>query len=181
MNKEEVGKFIKQLREENNMTQDDLAEKLYCSRANISHIELGRVEISYDKVLLLTELFDVSELEIYSGKRLENLTIIEGENILNHVVRILTSKFKRNLILCISIFILLILCFLGYYFLNSYNSVKVYNVYGESENFRTTEGLFVLTKENIYFNLNIIPNSNSELTSMSLYYKKDGKETKSMI
>ena len=87
MDKELVGKFIKQLREEKNMTQEALAKKLYCTRSNMSHIELGTVEISYDKVVLLAKLFGVSELEIYAGKRFDESPTEETKETFNKVIK----------------------------------------------------------------------------------------------
>ena len=40
----EVGKNIKKIRKEKNLTQDDLAERLYCTRQTISNYENGKSE-----------------------------------------------------------------------------------------------------------------------------------------
>ena len=40
----EVEKHIKEIRKEKNLTQDDLAERLYCTRQTISNYENGKSE-----------------------------------------------------------------------------------------------------------------------------------------
>ena len=39
----EVGKHIKEIRKEKNLTQDDLAERLHCTRQTISNYETEKV------------------------------------------------------------------------------------------------------------------------------------------
>lgn len=171
MDKELVGKFIKKLREEKNMTQEELAKKLYCTRSNLSHIELGIVEISHDKVRLLAKIFGVSELDIYAGKCLSESLNEETKETFNNVIKETNLKFKRRLILFTVIFVLVIILFLLYYFFNSYNSVKLYKVYGENDYIKTSEGLFLLTKDNIYFNLSVTSNEGNSFDKVSLRYK----------
>lgn len=49
----------------------------------------------------------------------------------------------------------MLLLFGLYFFLNTYNSVKVYLIYGESKNYKINNGIFILSKEKIYFKLDI--------------------------
>ena len=49
----EVGKNIKKIRKEKNLTQDDLAERLYCTRQTISNYENGKSE---PNIALLVEI-----------------------------------------------------------------------------------------------------------------------------
>lgn len=51
---------IKYLRTSKNMTQDDLAEKLYISRQAISKWETGEAIPDIEKLVLLAEIFEVS-------------------------------------------------------------------------------------------------------------------------
>lgn len=57
----EVGKHIKKIRKEKNLTQDELAVRLHCTRQTISNYETGKSE---PDIALLVELADVLEVEI---------------------------------------------------------------------------------------------------------------------
>ena len=69
----EVGKHIKKIRKEKNLTQDDLAERLHCTRQTISNYENGKSEPGIE---ILIELARVLEVEIndliYGPKKREN-------------------------------------------------------------------------------------------------------------
>lgn len=55
-----VGKRLKQLREELNMTQKELADKLGISRAAVGLYEQGKRNVDNDTLLKLSEIFNVS-------------------------------------------------------------------------------------------------------------------------
>ena len=57
----EVGKHIKKIRKEKNLTQDELAERLHCTRQTISNYETGKSEPGIE---VLIELAGVLEVEI---------------------------------------------------------------------------------------------------------------------
>lgn len=57
----EVGKNLKKIRKEKNLTQDDLAGRLHCTRQTISNYETGKSE---PDIALLIELAGVLEVEI---------------------------------------------------------------------------------------------------------------------
>lgn len=69
----EVGKNIKKIRKERNLTQDDLAARLHCTRQTISNYENGKSE---PNIALLVEIANVLEVEvndlIYGPKKKEN-------------------------------------------------------------------------------------------------------------
>lgn len=69
----EVGKNIRKLRKEKNLTQDELAERLHCTRQTISNYENGKSE---PYIALLVEIANVLEVEandlIYGPKKKEN-------------------------------------------------------------------------------------------------------------
>ncbi len=69
----EVGKHIKRIRKEKNLTQDELAERLHCTRQTISNYETGKSEPGIE---ILIELAGVLEVEIndliYGPKKRED-------------------------------------------------------------------------------------------------------------
>ena len=130
---------------------------------------------------MLSSYFNVSINEILLGKRLtsdeglENLTL---QLIDDHNKKI--RKIKKLIISLSTTIILSLVIFLGYYFLNNYNSIKVYKVSGYKEVFKTNNGIFVTTKNKVYLRLGKITQQNLEedkdINKVKLYYKYKNKE-----
>ena len=77
MNQENVGHFIAELRKEKNMTQQELADKLCVTDRAVSHWENGRRLPDLSLLKMLSEVFEVSIIEILNGHR---MSIKELEN-----------------------------------------------------------------------------------------------------
>lgn len=69
MNQEKIGKFIATLRKENNMTQQELADKLNVTDRAISKWENGRGIPDISFIQGLSTLFKVTENELLNGER----------------------------------------------------------------------------------------------------------------
>ena len=78
------GKKIKQLREENNLTQTELGEKLNISKATISKYESDKVEPSIPTLISMSKLFNVS-VDYILGNDTVNL---ENEIKIDNVVKL---------------------------------------------------------------------------------------------
>ena len=65
-----IGKFIAELRKEQELTQEQLGEKIGVTNKTISRWENGNYLPPADVLLAMSQLFDVSINEILSGKRL---------------------------------------------------------------------------------------------------------------
>ena len=59
MNKEKIGKYIKFLRERNNLTQEELAKKVLVTREAVSKWETGRRIPDIETLIILSDIFDV--------------------------------------------------------------------------------------------------------------------------
>ena len=68
---------IKKLRTGQNLSQDDLAEKLYVSRQSISKYENGEATPDIDKLVQLAEIFGVSLDYLVLGKEPEKEIVVE--------------------------------------------------------------------------------------------------------
>ena len=64
-----LGKTIQTLRKLKNLTQNELAEKLFVSYQAVSNWENGKAIPDSDILLTLSSLFEVSINEILSGER----------------------------------------------------------------------------------------------------------------
>ncbi len=69
MNNQNIGIFIKKLREEKNITQQELADKLHISRQAVSKWELGKAMPDYTILVILSELFNVTIDELIMGEK----------------------------------------------------------------------------------------------------------------
>ncbi len=55
-----VGKKIKELREDKNLTQQEVADKLNIDRSNYSKYEHGKLELNLSMLATLAEIYNVS-------------------------------------------------------------------------------------------------------------------------
>lgn len=93
MDQIKIGNFIKELRKEKGLTQEELAEKLNTYRRTISRWETGRNLPDIDVMLELTEFFDVELIELIDGERKESISIKES----SIKVADYSEEFKRKL------------------------------------------------------------------------------------
>lgn len=63
----DIGKNIRDLRQRKNMTQDDLAEKLYVTRQTVSNYELGRTRPDIDMLVKIAEVLDTDVNAVLYG------------------------------------------------------------------------------------------------------------------
>lgn len=94
MNNKKVGDFISELRKEKNLTQKELASKLYITDKAVSKWERG---VSLPDITLLKKISNVlgaSVLEILNGERFTNTTI-DYTNINENVEKI-SRKVKKS-------------------------------------------------------------------------------------
>lgn len=114
-----VGSFLKKLRKENNMTQEQLGERIGVTNKTVSRWETGNYMPPVESLILLSDIYGISINEILAGKRLEmdELKEVADENV-TKVLGELESDYKKfekrmiiiliiNAILAISIITLL--------------------------------------------------------------------------
>ena len=69
MNQIKIGEFLKELRKEKGITQEQLAEQFNISRRSISRWETGSNMPDLNMLITLAEYYDVDVREIIDGKR----------------------------------------------------------------------------------------------------------------
>ncbi len=104
MDQIKIGRFIAQLRKEQNMTQLDLAQRLGITDRAISKWENGRGLPDLSLIKPLCEALSISINELLSGERLENEKIPEKaeENIIN-TLNYSKKNVKKTRVLFLSI------------------------------------------------------------------------------
>lgn len=170
MDYEKIGKFIKELRIEDNMTQQQLADKIPITREAVSKWERGRNKPDRTSLEILSKLFNVTTEELILGRRNEINNIKENKELALNLYDENNKKQKvvKNLIISI---IGLIVLFFAYYFISTFNSIKIYNISYEdtTNNIMVYNGIFVTTREKFYFNFSDIRIPN-DITKLELYY-----------
>ena len=69
MDLKKIGSFLKELRKEKGITQEELAERLYVSGRTVSRWETGTNMPDISLLVDIAEIFDVSIPEIINGER----------------------------------------------------------------------------------------------------------------
>lgn len=156
MNNKKIGNFIQSLRLELNMTQKDLAEKLYITDKAVSKWETGNSVPDICILEKLSNILNVSVTELLNGERIDNENLESADKII--IDKLSTDKKrmkKKNKIIIIFLIILVVslLFILGIFFYNNYNNIVVYQFDGESENFGFASGNAVYSNNGDIFNI----------------------------
>ena len=69
MDQQKIGAFLKDLRKERNITQEQLADKMMVSRRTVSRWETGSNMPDLDILIDISEFYDVDLKEILNGER----------------------------------------------------------------------------------------------------------------
>ena len=180
MDTSKFSKFIKELRLERGLSQEQLAEKLFVHRTTVNKWENEDIIPLNDKLISIANFFDVSIDELLNGKRNErNIDTTPTNNTLVTLIKSKSRSKKVIIFLGLSLLIILV-TFLLYYFVSTYNSVKVYRLYGENDSVRTRDGLVVMNKEKVYFRPGNFYDNKDNLISVDLirlyYYDENSNE-----
>lgn len=177
LNSEKIGNFIAKLRKEKKMTQEDLAELLHTDRSMVSKFERGIHIPKMDMLLELSKIFGVTINELYYGEKINKSNKNEINSIPIKIMKKEKKKYKIVLTLIVIAMVLLIISFLTYYFFNNYNSIKVYEINGISDNFGLYDGIIVLSREKSYIQLGRVEELHEEkIENIRLYYLKNNVE-----
>ena len=97
MNQKKMGAFIKTLRKENNLTQEQLAEALGVSNRTISRWETGNNIPDLDMLIILAAYFEVEIKELIEGERLKEKEIFTEPKTIKAVADFSKDR-EKNLI-----------------------------------------------------------------------------------
>ena len=110
MNQEKIGKFIQELRKENKMTQQGLADRLNVTDRAVGNWENGRRMPDYSILKQLCEELNISVNELLNGERIKKEEIKEKtEEVIINTVSYSNKKIKNiKLIFTLSISLILL-------------------------------------------------------------------------
>lgn len=194
MRKNELGDFIKKLRIEKKISQEELAGSLFFTRQALSKWETGKslptgeaiaslseyFNIPIEEFLEKTDIVDIKELK-YKLKEIEEKRKIDkkGYYFLNLYDEERNKKKRSKMLFerCIYAFIFAILLFI---ILRIYTGVKVYYVGGESDNISIQNSFLMLSRSKYFFDLGTITNKgNNKINSFEIYYYNgEGNKTR---
>ena len=107
MNQQKTGEFLKHLRRDKGLTQEQLAEQFYVSSRTVSRWETGSNMPDVDMLIDLADFYDVDIREIIDGERKSEIMDNETKDTLRKVAEYATEEQKKlrkrvdNAILCI--------------------------------------------------------------------------------
>lgn len=114
-----LGERIYKLRTEKNLSQGDLAERLEVSRQSVSKWENNNAVPDLDKIIALSEIFEVSLDELVKGKttKVENTDDIPQNRKINYTTNVEKvfppRKIAGTILLCMGFVVLLFCTLLG--------------------------------------------------------------------
>lgn len=153
MDQEKIGKFIKKRREELNLTQKELAEKVFISDKTVSKWEKGRGLMDITMLKPLSQVLNVTIPELINGDFINKEN--EKDEVLNNTFKYINKKHKKDIFkIVILIFLIPIIIFFI-----SYVSYKAYliNKYTIKENknlslyLKSEEPNYISTKLSVPF------------------------------
>lgn len=183
MDSNKIGIFIKQLRSDNSMSQTELAKQVHVGREAVSKWERGITIPDSANMISLSDLFNVSIDELMYGeyKTEENKEAVENIRMEiyddRNATNIKLKNTSKKLLIAIILLFVGILSFLIYYFFYTYDSVKIYTIESKKDDISLSDGLLIITPENIYFRLGIINGiDEEEISKVALYYDNNGEK-----
>ena len=118
MNQQKTGEFLKQLRKERGLTQEELAEKFFVSSRTVSRWETGSNLPDLSMLIDLAEYYDVDIREIINGERKSEMMDSETKDTLKKVAEYVEREnqaHRKKMIEMLSFSaILLVFCALLY-------------------------------------------------------------------
>lgn len=180
MDQKKFGEFVKKLREEKNLNQEQLGNEVHVHRTTVNKWEKGNALPLNDTLVLLSNFFDVSIDELLAGERFNNKNKKDKNK--DVVLDLLNHQRNLNKYLKIIFIILIIVCFvfLSYYFFKNYNTISVYGIRGEGEKYNIKDGVLIISKNRSYLKLGtVIDKKTNEnlIADVNLYVKKkNGKQ-----
>jgi len=150
MNKEKISKFLLELRKSKNMTQQELADKLYISDKAVSKWERGICIPDITTFKLIADVFNVSVAELVNGERINTNNMIGTYDkiFINNISNNNKIIKKKNVIIMFLLLLILLIftSLLAFYFINTYDKISTYQFGGNSKNFTLNSGKIIFSK-----------------------------------
>ena len=110
INQNKIGGFLRELRKENNLTQEQLAEKFGVSSRSVSRWENGTTLPDLDILVELADYYNVEIQEIIDGERKSEIMEKEEKEVLLKIADYADKQKKQSIIRAVTLFSLETLC-----------------------------------------------------------------------
>ena len=132
MNQIKIGSFLKELRNEKNLTQEQIAEKFGVSQRSVSRWENGNTMPDISVLIELSDYYDVDLREILNGERkAKNMNEDLKETLV--MVSDYTNEDKKKLVT--SLYSMIWTCIVAFCMLEL---ITVFHLTGDGSNWNTT-------------------------------------------
>ena len=151
-----VGNFITKLRKSKGLTQVELAKSINVTNKAISKWETGNGLPDVGLLYPLASALGVSVTELLAGEFMEgeNFNKSNTDEVTLRTLYYNKKKFMKTIrLIVISAILAIILVCLGWYFITSFNSIRVYRIRLDSENFWMNDGFFMKSNMKNVFQL----------------------------
>jgi len=134
MNQEKIGKFIAECRKKQNLTQQELAEKLDLTYKAVSKWECGKGLPDVSLYEPLCKILNISLNEFFAGQYLNQAEALENseKNILNIAIEENHTRKKLNRVIVVSLIVIIVLVTftIGFYkyMCNYMNTAKTFEL-----------------------------------------------------
>lgn len=166
MNCDKIGNKLKKIRLDNNLSQEEMAEKLFITRQAISRWETGKSLPDYATLLLISKEFKIKLDDLFNID--ENIneefvkTTIDNFNKMKKI-----TKLKWIISLIIIVFIVL---FSIIFTLINYNKHSIYEIKYVSNDIVCNQGLIFTNPKNVYFIPCKVEVFDEEIDVLTYYY-----------
>lgn len=167
MDFEKIGQFLRALRKERNLTQDQLAAELNFDRSVISRWECSKKLPSVENIDALAKFYNVSINELVYGARMNKGNARDIRNLPIRIISESERRIHRIRMTCLIMVIVAIIVALMVYFVSNYNSIKVYRVGGSTENYVVKNTLMIISKHRSYLDFGEIDNIGNDEDTIS--------------
>ena len=124
MDVKRIGLFLKELRKEKQITQEELAEKLGVSNRTVSRWETGSNMPDFDVLIELSDFYDVEIKEILEGEKKEKECSNSKEELL--LIADYNNQQKKKLTVMIKILFLIgLISMVVYLFIHNINELEL--------------------------------------------------------
>lgn len=118
MNQEKIGAFIRDIRKESGLTQEQLAEALGVSQRSISRWETGKTMPDYSLLPNICEVLGITVAELLEAERIEGDSVSKKQVSImaqNMVSLVESKKMIRNIVGAILSVVITVVCVVGLY------------------------------------------------------------------
>ena len=136
MDQIKFGKFLSVLRNEKDLTQEQVSELLNVGSKTVSKWECGNSMPDFETIIKISEIFNVTLFELSNCERIKDKTL-KKEDIIRAINRKQLSKLsrKRKIMLFFSLIISIILLISFIYTTNNFNRTQVYELQSLNEDY----------------------------------------------